>query len=378
MLAHALSRPAYGDVARSLSLALAVAQLTMAGLAPAVARAVAGGQDDGRRRARAAAARPLTLAACSAAALLVVPLAAAGLAPWRPGSVGPAVLVAAVYAVYFALKCVLFALDEVALYARWELIADGLFFAALALLVLLAPGAALLVFALAYGVFVLAVWRRLAGARGRLAVDGGFRRYAALATVATYASVARLPLVTALAGALAGSRDAAGIAGVVAIVTPLFLVPQAAGMLTFAAVARAPGADHSARVGQLVRAVAVCSAAVVLPLALLARPVVELLLGPSYRNVAASFVIVALGSLPQLVATPVANAISGEGAVGLNAALASVSLAVALGGAALLVPAYHVVGAACALAASMSVLGLGTLAVGRRRFALRLGAAVPA
>lgn len=366
MLAHVLSRAAYGDVARSLGLALAVAQLTMAGLAPAVARAVAGGQDDERRRARAAGALPLTLAAGSATALLVVPLAALGLAPWRGGPVAAAVLVAAVYATYFALKCVLFALDAVGTYARWELGCDGVFFATLAALAVLAPGAALVVFAVAYGIFVVGVARLLAGRRPeRVTVD---RRYAAVATVATYTSVARLPLVTAVVGAVAGSRDAAGIAGVVAIVMPLFLVPQAAGMLTFATFARAPGGDHAGHLLWTIRTVALCSAAVVVPLVLLARPLVSLLLGASYRNVAPSLAIVALAALPQLVGTPVGNAISGEGAVGVNAAIGGVALAVALVGAAVLAPRYHVAGAAAALGASMVVLGVSTLAVGWVRY----------
>jgi O-antigen/teichoic acid export membrane protein len=125
-----------------------------------------------------------------------------------------------------------------------------------------------------------------------------------------------------------------------------------------------------------VRTVGLLSAAVVVPMALLAHPLVSILLGSSYRGVAPSLAIVALGSLPQLVGTPVGNAISGEGAVGVNAAIGAVSLVVALGGAAALAPRYHVTGAAVALAASMVVLGTSTLVAGWARYAERLPRAV--
>ncbi len=371
VLAHVLSRPDYGNVARSLGLALAVAQLTMAGLAPALARAVAGAPEN-HRWSRAGGALGVAAAASSAAALLYVPLAAAGLAPWRAGGLVTGVAVAAVYATYFALKCQLFALDEVATYARWELTADAVFFALLAAFAVLAPKDALVVFAAAYGLFVLAVARLVLRRRQRRAerveLDGAFRRFTLLATVATYASVARLPLVTALVGAVAGSRDAAGIAGISALVMPLFLVPQAAGMLTFATFARAPGGDHARHLWWTIRAVSLCSAAVAVPLALLARPLVTVLLGVSYRSVAPSLAVLALAALPQLVATPIGNAISAEGAVGMNAAIGGVALATALVGAAVFSPRYHVMGAAAALGASMVVLGLSTLAVGWARY----------
>jgi O-antigen/teichoic acid export membrane protein len=374
VLAHVLSRAAYGDVARSLALALGVAQLTMAGLAPALARSVAGASPE-RRWSRAAAGLGPAAAASGVVALLYVPLAALGLAPWGRG-VGVGVVVAAVYATYFGLKCVLFALDEVALYARWELTADAVFFALLAAFAVRAPHDASAVFALAYGLFVVGV-ARLVLRRGdrraeRVDLDRDFGRFTALATVATYASVARLPLVTAVAGAAAGSRDAAGVAAMVALVMPLFLVPQAAGMLTFATFARAPSSDHRAHLTQMVRTVAVCSVAIAVPLVLFAEPLVSLLLGSSYRGDSTAFVILVLGAVPQLVATPVANAISGEGAVGINAALASAALVVALVGTAVFAPRYGVVGAASALAASMTLLGIGTLLVGRFRFGWRV------
>jgi O-antigen/teichoic acid export membrane protein len=368
VLAHVLSRSSYGDVARSLALALAVAQVTMAGLAPAIARAVAAGDGEPTRWARAAGAIRLTVLSASGCALLVVPLAAAGLAPWSAESVVTAVLVAAVYATYFCLKCILFALDVVAVYAQWELAADLLFFATLAGLAVVEPRAALATFAIAYGLFIVGIVRlllRRSRSAEAVAVD---RRYAALATVATYTSVARLPLMTAVVGAVAGSHDAAGIAGVVAIVMPLFLVPQAAGMLTFAAFARGAGPDRSAQLAWTIRAVALCSTAVVVPMVLLARPLVSLLLGSSYRAVAPGLAIVALAAVPQLVATPVGNALSGEGAAGINAVLGTIALATALVGAAILTPRYHVTGAASALAASMVVLGLSTLFVGRARY----------
>ncbi len=375
VLAHVLSRPDYGDVARSLGLALAVAQLTMAGLAPALARSVAGAPAE-HRWSRAGAALGIAATASLATAILYVPLAAAGLAPWRAGGLATGVAVAAVYAAYFALKCQLFALDEVATYARWELTADAIFFALLAAFAVVAPKDALVVFAAAYGLFVVAV-TRIVLRRGqrraeRVDLDRAFGRFTLLATVATYASVARLPLVTALVGAVSGSRDAAGIAGISALVMPLFLVPQAAGMLTFAAFARAPGGDHRAQLARMVRAVALCSAAVAVPLVLLARPLVDVLLGASYRNVATAFVVLVVCAVPQLVATPVGNAISGEGAAGVNAVLASVALVVALVGTAVLAPRYGVLGAASALGASMAVLGISTLLVGRVRYGGRL------
>ena len=111
VLVRVLSSNAYGDVARTYSLGMAVAQLTMAGLAPAVAREVANGRDDDERFSRARGALRVLAVVCGLVSCLYIPLALAGLGPTPSGQMLLGWALAFVYSLYFGVKPILFALD---------------------------------------------------------------------------------------------------------------------------------------------------------------------------------------------------------------------------------------------------------------------------
>ena len=130
VLARRLSVAGFGEVARTYSIAMAVAQITMAAVAPAIAWRVAqeGSEEDPLARPRIAR-RP---ARCRR--LYVVPLpcgGSAGLAPLGEALRRRRLGRRARLPDYFGLKVVLFALDQYRAYARLEFLSDGIFFACL-------------------------------------------------------------------------------------------------------------------------------------------------------------------------------------------------------------------------------------------------------
>lgn len=373
VLVRVLSPSAYGGVARTFSLGMAVAQLTMAGVSPAIARQVAHGDGDNHRFARARGGiRSLGLS-CGVASLLYFPLALAGLAPTDALSLLLGWALAFVYACYFGLKLLLFALDWSARYAGLELMSDGIFFITLALLAVLAPTAGVLTFSIAYAVFIV-IGVRIISRRGRtverVPVNQGIVTYAGWASVATYASVGRFTVAVALTGALAGSVAAGRFAAVLSIMMPFFLIPQAAGMLTFAGVARARGEDASRRVRSMCRVSAWVSAVSVVTCCLFAHQVVRILLGPAYASATSEFVILILCVAPQIVAIPIGNALAAQGSVVLNASVSVAAFVVLLVALPILVHVHGALGVAIAFSLSMLVSGLAMIVIGRIRFRL--------
>jgi O-antigen/teichoic acid export membrane protein len=385
VLARRLSVAGFGEVARTYSIAMAVAQITMAAIAPAIAWRVAqeGSEEDRYSRARASLGVLLVAVACTSFLFPVAVLA--GLAPSGRLFVAGGWLFALVYPTYFGLKVVLFALDQSRLYARLEFLSDGIFFACLLAFAVLAPREGIVTFSVAYGVFVVLAVRFIRrssgrGYVGRLGTGRPLMRYGLLAGAATYSSVARFPLAVVITGAVAGSIAAGSVGAVIALTLPFFLVPQAAGILTFASVARSDDETH-VLVRRGVRAASVWTAALVSSAIVLAPVVVPRLLGDRYAETVSLFVLLLVCLVPQLTATPVGNALAGEGAVGLSAAISIAGLIVAV----------TTVGAGAAYGLTEAVMGLGgsacftgvwLLLVGRKRFGLRLSdigavAAVP-
>jgi O-antigen/teichoic acid export membrane protein len=377
VLVRVLPPSSYGGVARTFSLGMAVAQLTMAGVAPAVAREVAGGQDDDLRLSRARGAIRALGCCCGAVSLLYFPLALAGLAPADVLSLLLGWALALVYSLYFGLKLLLFVLNWSARYAALEMASDAIFFVALVVLALIVPTAGVLAFSVAY-LFFIGAAMRLIGRRQtrteRLRVDRRVLVYTGWASVATYASIGRFAVAVTLTGAIVGSAGAGRLAALLAIVMPFFLLPQAAAVLTFADMARARGGggDAGEPVRLMCRVSAWVSALVICICCLFGPEVVQLALGSSYRSQTASFLILMLCVAPQVTALPAGQALAAQGAVRANAACALAGFLVMAIGIALLVPAYGVLGGAIAFGASMLVTGVSVLSLGHRRFEIGL------
>jgi O-antigen/teichoic acid export membrane protein len=375
VLARTMGPHAFGDVARTYSLGMAVAQITMASLSPALSYVVGHGDDDEHRGQMARTALRIIAVGAAAVSVLYLPLALVGFAPTSALSLVLGPLLAFVYAVYFGMKLQLFVLDEVTLYAVAELIVDVLFMAVLALLAVTDPAAGVLTFIVAYGLFIVVMGLRLHRRARRPApidIRRQVARYASLSFVGAYSTVARFPLVVGLTGILAGNAASGRIAAIFAIVMPLFLVPQAASMLTFATVARSKGERDHRAVRTMTTTVTVFSTVALLVCALFAHPLVHLVLGQEYVSAATAFVIVAIGLAPQLASLPVGNAISAEGNVGLNAAIAALGVPVAVVACLIAIPPLGLEGAAIGVTISHVAMGCALLFFGYRRFRLSL------
>lgn len=375
VLVHVLSPSVYGGIARTFSLGMAVAQLTMAGVSPAIARRVAHGEGDDHRFSRARGGIRALGFSCGVVSLMYFPLAFAGLAPTSALSLLLGWALAFVYATYFGLKLLLFVLDWSTRYAVLEFTSDAIFFMTLALLAVLAPTAGLLTFSLAYAVFIV-IGTSLISRRGsiveHLSVDRAIMKYAGWASVATYASIGTLTVVVILTGALAGSVAAARIAAVLAIIVPSYLIPQAAAMLTFADVARTAGSDAGRGVRMMCRVSGWVSALAIITCCLFAHEAVRVLLGTRYEVVTGEFELLILCITPQMLALPIGSALAGEGSVVLTASLSITVFVIMITGVVLLVPAHGFHGAAIAFGLSTLVGGLFAIGIGRIRFKIGL------
>ena len=129
MLARALSPDQYGEIARAFAVSMAVAQLTMASIAPALARLVAGAPDDERRFDLAPSAIKVIAWVSALVACLYIPLALAGFVPHGPALFFGGLALAFVYATYFGIKMILFALDRSPDLRATGVLSDALFFA---------------------------------------------------------------------------------------------------------------------------------------------------------------------------------------------------------------------------------------------------------
>lgn len=375
VLVRVLSVSAFGTVARTFALGMAVAQMTMAGVSPAIGRRVAHARSDDQRFSQARGGVRALLISCGIVSLLYFPLAFAGLGPTTALSLVLGWSLALVYATYFGLKFLLFMLDWAARYARLEFISDAIFFVALILLATLAPTAGVLTFSIAYSVFVLMA-THLISQRGHssqaISLDRSLLKYAGWASLATYASVGRFTAVVVITGAMVGSAAAGELTAVLAIIMPFFLIPQAAAVLTFADVARAKGSATSMRVRAICKAVGWLSAFAIITCCLFAPEIVRVLLGSRYGTTTKEFVILIICMAPQIVALPIGNALAAMGAVALTAGLSIAAFIALLLGLALLAPAFGALGAAIAFGLSMLIGGLSAIIVGSIRFELGL------
>ena len=356
-----------------------VAQLSMAGVAPALARYVAQGDDDEQRLSRARAASAMLLTVTGALALLYPLAVGVGIAPASSPSIVWGTALAFIYAYYYGVKIVLFSLDQIRRYAVYEFTADAVFVCVIVVASSVAPDEALAAFPIAYALF-------LAVALSRMRVRGGLREsgkssfwsgalsgYAALSFIATFGFVARMPVITVVSGLSRSSQVAGHIAAIMALTVPLYLIPQAAGMVTFARIARSVPGTSGVGIARTTVRVAVISSALVALFIVAAPRAVPLLLGGRGRPFVGELVLICASSVLQLASIPATNAISAEGRVRVTAGISLTGLALTLLLAVFLVPIWGVWGAAVALSTATLVTGGLALAYARRMFGLSLG-----
>src|SRR2546430_17471782 len=105
------------------------------------------------------------------------------------------------------------------------------------------------------------------------------------------------------------------MAVIFSLVMPLYLLPRAAGFMTFANVARrAEGAAED--VCRTVRAGSLVGALGVFVGVLFSHPLVQLVLGPRYLASATALMIVAVCLTAAIASVPIADAGSADGRVG--------------------------------------------------------------
>lgn len=366
VLAHVLSINAYGSIARTLALSFGLAQLSMSSVAPTLAWNAAQGLDDPARHERARAAlRHLLISALVCSSLFPV-AALLGLAPFDFPSVFLGCAFVLIYPVYFGQKLLLYAVGEINEYAKLEFTSDFLFLLLLVVLASVATRYSLAAFVIAYGVFVVRATRRFKRAPVESGGPAASRlvRYAILTFTGTYASAARFPIVVVLVGAVSTAANAGRTAALFSLTLPLFLLPQAAGMVTFADVARNLGGDTAGRVKRATRGVLLMSATAILIVVALSGPLLRLALGPRFLPLENSLIVLVVGILPLLAATPTGNALAAEGKVALTAGISALGLVLALIGTAILVPPFGTEGAAIAVGVAVSVQGLTALGAG--------------
>lgn len=373
VLARELDPSQYGQIVRAFAVAMAIAQISMAGIAPAAARLVAQGSDQAARFGRAPGAIRIVVGVSFLTSLLYIPLAVSGLVPEGGWYLFGGLLLSWIYAIYFGIKSILFALDRVHRYAIFELISDVVFFAVLAAVVGRTAEASLMAPVIAYALFILLASRYVrarARERSRVVVDRALLHYSGLALIATYASVARFPIIVAVAGLVGGSLLAAPVALILSLAMPFFLVPQAAGAITFAEVAREPG-SAARRVPEMVRLVGFLAASSAVLAALFAHPALEVVGGESYGSEATALAVVLLALVPQLATIPIGNAAAAGNGVRATATISLIGFAISVAGATIAVPAFDALGAAVAVATASVVSAVLLAWYGIRRGMVR-------
>jgi O-antigen/teichoic acid export membrane protein len=366
-VARAIGPIGFGGVARTFAVAMAAAQIPMAGITPAVARHIAALRE-GEQLPAARGAWRFGFVGGACAALVFLVCAEVGLCPSDPVLLIGGASLAAVYPVYFNLKISLFAVGAIAEYAVLELTADLVFISLLAATVTSGhPRAALSVFAVAYGLFCVVGARRLAiraPLTTRIEVDRGFARFSLLSFVSTYASVGRFPLLVVIAGAAGGAVAAGHVAPALAIATPLLLVPQAAGLLAFVDSAAHPRGDADEKIRRLARIVALVGLLGVVLVIAGGSWFARLLLGPQFKG--PELMIIGAGLLPLVLGTTSANALAGRGKIGKTTTISTASLAAGVAITWAATSRYGATGAAAGIAAASALTGIGNLrAAGR-------------
>jgi O-antigen/teichoic acid export membrane protein len=366
VMARVVSHAQFGHIARTYAAAMIVAQITMAGVTPALTRVVAQASDERERMELARAASRRLVGLIAPLGVLYLIFGATGLAPGDALSLLLGCLIALVYPLYFGLKTLLFALSLIRTYTILECAADVAFFAVLGAFAVLAPRFSLLSFSLAYGGFSVVTYllfRRSATVPRPIKVSRALVRFAALATVGSYATATQSLVVLLLTGVLGSSAEAGQLAAVLALTSPFALLPQAAGILSFVSAAR-PADGFEASLRQMVRLVATAVGCACCAAAAFAYPLVRLVLGQSYEKAVPSLLVLLVGVSAILGMTAIGNALAGAGRIGTTATISASGFLVAVVGAGILVPRFGSLGAAVAIAGALTSMSLALLRVG--------------
>lgn len=418
LVGRRLGEVSLGQAGLALALGLGLAQLATAGAAPASTRftafhRAAGDPRSARHSLRGGLVACVLLGlALAALTLLLAPRWAEGLG-LAPVLVAPAALLVALQAAYIGLKAACFGLGRVAAYARLEILAALAFAAGLPIALSGDPARLLAPFLLADALFLaLGLGLLVRGSQrhgepvvggdaprpappeaaeptqavepgpvvpqvpGRKPPPGDPIRYAAVATLGSAASMARLPLAVLWTGAWAGDAEAGLLQAALAFLPLVLLAPRALELALFPRLAAAWGQADPAALRRRSEESTLIAAATVSPLAgalLIAGPsLLALLFGPPFAAAAPALAGVVLAGWALGIATPAVTALAGADGLAIPNAAGLLGLLGALAVWSASVAALGATGAALGLALGAGLNAAWPILAARRRYALDL------
>lgn len=370
--ARHLDRPGYAAFATGFALALALAQAPASLLTPLVLR-VAARAEERERRAVAGRLVVVALVPGAAVASLLAATAVAVLPSVTLADLLALAVLAAAYAQYVVSKYALLAAGRTRPFLAREAALDATLLAALGAAAASGAGAhALLqVVAAVYAAYALA-WTALdrAPASGAARLGRADLAFGGWSFLATYASVAFLPLMVAAAGTLEEPADVARLAAAVALATPLLLIPQAAGALTFVDFSRRAGRSETTWLALHVYLSAALAGAACIAVALLGDAPGRLLFGVGYGDLREPLAIVTAAVALRCVAPPLGAALSARDRFRATAAIVIVATATGLAALPVLAAAGVAEPAAWATLAGTATLAVPTVLLARTAFDL--------
>jgi len=400
VVGRVLGPTALGHAGVALAIGLGGAQLSAAGIAPAITRftafRLAGGLASEARRAVVLGVAAALGVGVGVAVGVVLSAPAWSARVGLPANlVAPAALLIALQAAYIGLKAALYGLGRVGAYA-WAEVAGGVAFAA-GLAAVLAGGPVSLIapflwanaaFGGAAAVACRGLGARQAGragmghwglaarhtgstAAGRSSVPSP-TRFALIATVGSAAALARLQLPVIVTAVAWPPAEVGRLGAALAFLPPMLLVPRALELALLPALAGAWGlGDRGAFRQLLARASRMTAASQSLALAvlLIAGPrLLTTLFGPEFAAAGGALRAVVVAAWALGLAVPAVVALSASDGVAVPNAAGVAGLGVSLIVWSVLVPTAGATGAAIGLAAGSLVNAGVPLAVAARRF----------
>ena len=398
VVGRTMGETALGHAGLALAVGLGLPQIAGAGLVPAMTRFTAARRaaGDGRGARRSAFGGLVVLVGIGAG---FAGLAFITRASWAPRiglpltEVAPALVLVVMEAAYLGMKAILYGLGRARRYARIETLAGLAFVSTLSVLVVAPRGITLPLiapFLAADGVFVLLAALALLG-RSQNSHGIGLRNdvsvattrprgpsmagFAALASIGTGASLARLRMVPIALGLAYGAHEVGLLQAALVFFGPVLLVPRAVELALFPTLAGAHGRGDVHRFAQQA---ATSARVIAFGLALIAGGlivagpfVLGLILGPAFQTAAAPLALVVVAAWMLGLAVPAIVALSGADGIAIVNVAGVLGLMASVIVWLLLVPPLGALGAAAGLA----VGSVPTALVPIRAAALRYGVA---
>ncbi len=311
--ARELERGAYAQFALLLAAGLAIAQAPASALTPVLMRKIA--RVAGEGAATGGLLRTALLTSLVAGTALSG--AAVALLPWLEVRDLPLLLLLGVaYAQYVVSKNTLIATGRTSTFLTREIALDATLLVGIAGSLALTDGYRPLVWTFT-GIYVgfVAVWTIVDSLRGGTStgrLDRSDLTFGGWSFLATYASVAFFPLVIALAGSVMEPEALAGVAAAVALTTPLLLIPQAVGALTFVDFSRAAGGSETRWLALHVYASAVLAGAACIAVLIVGGSPAAWVLGDRYTDMTTPLLLVTAAIAIRCVAPPLGAALSAQ------------------------------------------------------------------